>query len=249
MLSPEIRALGSQTPVEPFMDRRRILQELDGIGDDVPFAHPQVCHLLFDIVRTFHEAQVVEVSCGYGKTTIYLAAAAQLSGGFARSVDLQEHMWNGRTAKDLLVEARLDNFCDLTFGEDARWYLLDLFRSRPGSWIDVAFMDLTHTIEVDAFVALTLWTHLQANGILILDDLDWQPSVHGSQECTFSRPSTKHVRTLFEYIRSLPMVDEAVEWEHNEVNWNLGLIRKRGPEAMSGKGVRDLLAKIGDAYQ
>ena len=228
-------------------NRQAALQSLDALSKDVPFTHTRICHLLFDLVTTFTAPKVVEVSCGYGKATLYLASGAKARGGLVRCVDIARPTWRGRTTVDLLREAGLLNVCNVTFGEDARWYLLDLFRQRPDSWIDVAYVDASHTVEVDAFIALALWTHLRPGGLLVFDDLDWVPAVHGPRYKTCSRPSISHVRALFEYVSRLPMVDEKAEWGRDELQWTWGLIRKQGPGSMSGRGIRDLLTSIGIA--
>jgi len=118
--------------------------------------------------------------------------------------------------------------CEVTLGEDARWYLLDLFDKKPGCWIDIAYVDAAHTIEVDAFVALSLWTHLRPGGLLIFDDLDWVPGKHGESERGYSRPSVSHVRLLFNYIAKLSAVAHATEWGREEMGWTWGFVQKTG---------------------
>lgn len=223
--------------------RLSVLAELDSWSEGVPFTQPSACHLLFELTTFFPKAQVVEVACAYGKATLYLAAAAKAGDGHLRCVDAETPAWQGRTAEDLVRCAGLADACSICFNTDARWYLLDLFRDMPGRWIDLAFIDASHTVEVDAFVTLALWTHLRPGGLLVFDDLDWVPAVHGPPDMEFSRPSVSHVRTLFEYVSRLPGADEAAEWGRNELGWSYGLVRRRGRGVNSGTGVRSLLAK------
>jgi predicted O-methyltransferase YrrM len=209
-------------------DRRSLLEKLDKMCADIPYTPPRVCHMLFDMAASFDKPAIVEVSAGYGKATIYFAAAARARGGFVKSVDILERKWQGRSATDLLREADLLDVCEVTLREDARWYLLDLFDNKPGCWIDVAYIDAAHTIEVDAFVALALWTHLRPGGVLIFDDLDWVPGRHGDSDRSYSRPSVSHVRVLFNYIARLSEVADATEWGREEMGWTWGFIQKTG---------------------
>jgi predicted O-methyltransferase YrrM len=199
-------------------------------------------------VSTFTAPEVIEVACGYGKATLYLAAAAKRCGGFLNCVDVAEPLWKGRTALHLLGEADLLDICRIAFRQDARWYLLELFRKRPGQWIDLAYLDLTHTVEVDSFVALCLWTHLRANGILVFDDLDWVPAIHGAVNGEFSAPTISHVRALFDYVSGLSDVAEKAEWGQPEVEWRWGFLRKRSPTPEIGPRLQESLQILGNHY-
>jgi len=225
-------------------DRRAVLRKLDGVTGDIPFTHTRACHLLFDLVSEFSRPQVVEVSCCYGKATVYLAAAAKLNAGFVRAVDEGTYTWGGRNVEELLREFELSDSCEVVLNQDARWYLLDLFLARPGCWIDVAYLDASHTVEVDAFLALALWTHLRPGGIIVFDDLEWVPAVNGQPDQVFSRPTTSHVGVLYDYVRSLPDVDGALEWGKSEVAWTYGMVRKRESGEHSGVAITDLFATV-----
>lgn len=208
-------------------DDEMTLNYLDRISEDVPHTLTRACHLLYHLVSRFSKPEVVEVACCYGKATLYLAAAAKHKGGFVNCVDIAEYMWKGKSAVDLLRQASLLGVCRITFGRDARWYLLDLFQHRMGQWIDLAYLDLTHTVEVDSFVALALWTHIRPSGIMVFDDLDWVPAVHGVANKDLSDPNVSNVQVIYDYISSMPDVDERMEWGKKEVNWRWGIIRKK----------------------
>ena len=224
-------------------ERDVLLHDLDQITHGVPFTASRTCHLLFDLGIKFAAPQMVEISCGYGKATVYLAAAAKTRGGLLRCVDLEHPTWRGRTAADLLREAGLLDVCEVTLGCDARWYLLELFSQQPLCWIDLAYVDASHTVEVDAFVALSVWTHLRPDGLLVFDDLDWIPQLHGPSHQIFSRPSTSHVRVLYDYISRLPGVRDKAEWGGAEVGWAWGFIQKEGPSARADISLQELLAR------
>ena len=158
-----------------------------------------------------------------------------------RAVDPLPHVWEGRTANDLVDELGAEEACDITLGCDARWYLLDLFEDTPDEWLDISFLDASHTVEVDAFVALAMWTHLAPGGILIFDDLDWTPEGHGDPDLTYSRPTTSHVRAIFDYVRALPDAD-VLEWGNEQLGWPWGF----RPEGWINTPVpRQLFASLG----
>ncbi len=226
------------------IDRNKMLEYIDTVTGSVPWTSPSVCHLLFDLVASFSQPQILEVSCGYGKATAYLAAAARLGGGLVRCVDIERPQWRGRTAEDLVAAVEARDSCQVTLACDARWYLLDLLTLLPGHWIHLAYIDASHTVEVDSFVALAAWTHLRPGGILVFDDLNWVPERNGSSGSTYSRPASGHVRALYDYVRGLPWVDEARQWDRDSVQWPLGLVRKHGPGVRSGCGISELLARL-----
>ena len=80
--------------MEP-VDRGKVLEHVDAVTDGVPWTSPSACHLLFDLVASFPQPQILEVSCGYGKATAYLAAAARLGGGLVRCVDIERPLLPG----------------------------------------------------------------------------------------------------------------------------------------------------------
>ena len=154
------------------------LRRLDEATDEVPYTHAQMCHLLYDLTGVFVRPTIVEVSFAYGKATAYLTAAARVAGGEVWGVDIAAAEFRGRSAEGLLGSLALGEHAELTTGVDARWYMLDLAARHDGPFIDIAYLDLSHTIEVDAFVAAALWNGLKPGGVLVFDDLDWLPAVH-----------------------------------------------------------------------
>lgn len=207
------------------------LARLDRLTDGVPYTHPPVCHLLYNLVRTIDRPHVVEISCAFGKATAYLAAAAAERHGSVHAMDLIEHRWEDRTAREVVAEADPTGCCQIDLGVDARWWLLDVLAESPGQWIDLAYLDATHTVEVDAFLASALWRHIRPGGLLIVDDLDWVPRTHGDPASDYSRPDRSHVRSLFDYLTRLDDTDEALDWGREQVGWSWGFVRKVG-----GKG-------------
>ena len=99
----------------------------------------------------------------------------QTAGRAGPCVDLEPWLWEEKSVLDRLRNANLLDACEVTLRCDARWYLLDLFRNRPGQWIDLAYIDAAHCVEVDSFIALAAWTHLKPGGVIAFDDLDWIP--------------------------------------------------------------------------
>lgn len=203
-------------------------ENLDEITDDVPWTPQRVGHLLHRFVSHYDSPEVLELACGYGKITPYLAKAAESRDGRVRASDHKRRTWEGKSAVDRIEEAGLSDVCEFSFGQDARWYTLDLVRNRPVEWIDFVYLDLSHTIEVDAFVALAVWTHLNPGGIIVFDDLDWTPQGHGieTDENRTNRPEVQQMQILFDYIGSLPDVGARTTWGAEEMYWRWGFIQK-----------------------
>jgi predicted O-methyltransferase YrrM len=210
-----------------LMRYSEILKHIDQSSGDIPFTHTQACHLLFHLAVSFVRPQIVEVACGYGKATLYLAVAAKAKQGHLWTVDVAAPRWNGRNAEELIRRHTLQNYCDIMLDQDARWFLLDVFKKRPNYWIDLAYVDASHTVEDDSFVALALWTHLRPGGLLVFDDLDWIPSVHGEVKRVYSRPMISHARVLYEHISSLPDAIDCVQWGRDVVGWTWGIVQKK----------------------
>ena len=204
------------------------LTDIDKITEDVPYTPQRVGHLLHQFVTYYENPEVLELACGYGKITPYLAKAADSRGGKVRASDHKVRTWEDKSAVDRIEDAGLSEVCEFTFGQDARWYTLDLFGDQPGEWVDFVYFDLSHTIEVDAFVALAVWTHLSPGGIIVLDDLDWSPQEHGDDkdESRTSRPEAKQMEILFNYISELPQVGDHQTWGSEEMYWRWGFIQK-----------------------
>ena len=222
------------------------LHDLDAANHAVPHTHRRACHLLYHLVSMFEQPNVLEVACCYGKATVYLAAAAKRRGGRLRCVDREPYLWEEKSVLERLRDANLLDACEVTLDCDARWYLLDLFRSAPGQWIDFAYIDAAHCVEVDSFIALAAWTHLKPGGVIAFDDLDWIPSAHGAAE--FSRPEVSHVRAIFDYIGALPDVEDCACWGREEVEWTWGFVRKAGGLAGPQPSLATLLQTCDDRF-
>lgn len=222
------------------------LQSLDAANLTVPHTHSRACHLLYHLVSTIEQPNVLEVACCYGKATVYLAAAAKQHGGRVRCVDQEAWLWEEKSVLDRLRDANLLDACDVTLGCDARWYLLDLFRKAPGQWIDLAYIDAAHCVEVDSFIALATWMHLKPGGIIAFDDLDWIPAAHGAPD--FSRPEVSHVRAIFDYIGTLTDVEDRAFWGQKEVEWTWGFVRKAGGRAKIQLSLDALLRSSDDHF-
>jgi predicted O-methyltransferase YrrM len=214
---------------------RSTLERVDAVTAGVPYTHNRVCQLLFELAVTSQAPQIVEIACGYGKATAYLAAAASLRDGFVMACDGMKPQWRKRAADDLVRAVGGAEHCRIDFDSDARWWLLDLVTERTGEWIDLAYLDAAHTVEVDSFLASALWRHLKPGGMLVLDDLDWTASLHAAPGAVFSRPERSHVRALYDYLRALSDVGDSLEWGRSELDWTWGLVLKRsdgGPQTL-----------------
>jgi predicted O-methyltransferase YrrM len=222
------------------------LARLDELTDGVPWTPTRTCHLFHALASSYASPSILEVSCGFGKATAYFAVAAARAGGMVWAVDSLRPRHEDRSAADLVDLAGASDHCRTTFNCDARWFLLDLLRSQPDLRFDLAYIDCSHTVEVDAFVALAAWTHLRPNGLVVFDDLAWVPAVQDPAGRGYSRPDESHVRILFEYVRSLPDVDEAVEWDDAQPGWPLGIVGKAGGER-TGRLVTGLLERFAPA--
>ena len=219
------------------MDASRIagtslLERIDAVTAGVPHSRTKGCHLLFHLAVHLRAAHILEVSCCYGKATTYLAAAAGRTDGIVHAADDRLPTHNGMTAHDLAKAAGVDMACDIRLETDGRWFLLDLFRENPELRLDLAFIDCSHAVDVDAFIALSAWVHLRPGGIIIFDDLNWIPAQHTCMDpCT--RPEAAHIREIYDHIRSLPDAGDSCEWlecvkQDEGFDWPWGLVRKAG---------------------
>lgn len=219
------------------------LEEIDAITEGVPWTPQRVGYLLSQLVRQYHTPEVLEVACGYGKITPYLAHAAATRDGLVRATDHKRRIWEGKSAVDRVEEAGFGDVCEFAFGEDARWYTLDLISDRPGEWINLVYLDISHTIEIDAFVALAVWTHLSPGGIVVFDDLDWTPREHGTEtdERRTNRPEVKQMELLFDYLCELPDVSANRTWGAEEMHWRWGFIQKARDSEADGPVLSQVL--------
>lgn len=202
------------------------LSDLDQITEGIPFTHDRVCRLLHDLVAGMRTPNVVEIACCYGKATAYMATAAARTGGFVYTVDHGRYTWRGQAATDLLRKIGVHDFSRVDYGQDGRWWLLDLITARPQAWIDLAYLDASHILEVDGFLASALWRHISPGGFLVLDDLDWIPAEHADVSDPCERPDLSNVRALYEYVCSLDDVGRHFEWGREEVQWAWGIVQK-----------------------
>ena len=225
-------------------ERDAILRELAEITDNVPYTQPVACEFLFDLVATFDRPEVLEVCCAYGKATAYLAAAVHLGRGHLHAVDNVCRQWNGRSAEELVTVIGAQDSCDIVYGKDARWFLLELFTARPGEWVDLAFLDASHSVEVDAFLALALWTHLSPGGLLLLDDLDWTAAQHAPEARRRTKRKIPHVRVLYDYLCQQNGVGGATIWGTAEQEWPWGIVQKSTSPNLPGIGLRERLQTV-----
>ncbi|GEM_PF-2966227 len=229
---------------EPLTDTD--FADLDAITEDVPYTPQLVGHLLHRICSHYQNPEILELACGYGKITPYLASAAESRNGSVRAIDHKYELWEGKSAEDRVEEAELSDVCDFTFGVDARWYILELLLQQPGEWIDVVYLDLSHTIEIDAFVALAVWNHLRPGGVLVFDDLDWKPDEHGSEKIQnqTNRPQVQQMQMLFKYICQQPSVGDHTTWGGEKLNWRWGFIQKAKEEETDDQSLSEIIANF-----
>jgi len=215
----------------PDEGRERTLESLDELTDGVPYYDPvSTRHVFYDLASMFEEPEILEVACGYGKITPYLATAAKETGGTVRAVDHEVCTWEGDSAVDRVEAADAMDACQFEFGEDARWYLLELFTESSDQWIDFAYLDLAHLVEVDSFAALALWTHLEPGGVLAMDDLKWVPDEEATEEISGARLDVSNVEAVFDYVSGLPDVADWTVWSEDGWERQWGFVQK-GPRS------------------
>lgn len=117
---------------------------------------------LYLAARSIKAKHIVEFGCSFGISTIYLAWAAEHSGGTVTTTELESQKWD--TASRNLQRAELDHRVTLLKG-DALETLKNVVRP-----IDMLFLDGEKSLYLPVFTLLQ--SKLPAGSMIIADNID-----------------------------------------------------------------------------
>jgi predicted O-methyltransferase YrrM len=165
--------------------------------------------------RTVHEfivghelGRVLELGFAHGKSTCYLAAAADELGGDAHVVTMDRIGALDREPNihELLGRCGLQARVTPVIAETSyTWELMKLLEQTPRPWFDFAYIDGGHTWDVTGFGFFLVDRLLAPGGWMVFDDLDWTLASSPTMR------SLPEVRKLPEEQRTTPQVRKVFE--------------------------------------
>jgi predicted O-methyltransferase YrrM len=163
---------------------------------------------VYDLIVQQKLGRVLELGFAHGKSTCYLAAAADELGGDAHVVTIDRA---GVLKREPNIHELLDR-CGLrarvtpvVADTSYTWELMTLLDRDPRPRFDFAYIDAGHTWDVTGFGFFLVDLLLAPGGWMIFDDLDW---TYASSPSMRDRPD---VRRLPEDQRTTPQVRKVFE--------------------------------------
>lgn len=142
----------------------RMMEEANkGRNDIQPPVEPEIGRLLSFLVKASGAKKVLELGCGVGNSSIWLAQALKPAGGILYTVDNHPKTWKEAAAN--IAKAGLDGYVNMIFG-NAEEVVKDLLASEEK--FDLIFQDCgkyLYTLIYEDVVLL-----LKDNGIIAADD-------------------------------------------------------------------------------
>lgn len=133
--------------------------------DDIqPFVELETARMLSLLIQALHGKRVLELGCGIGYSTIWIAEALRLTGGTVLTLD--NHERTSREALEHIRDAGLESFVELQVC-DAALRVPELAREIPGSF-DVIFQDCGKYLYDILYE--DVYTLLRPGGLLVTDD-------------------------------------------------------------------------------
>lgn len=169
-------------------------------------------------------ARVLELGFAHGKSTCYLAAAADELGGDAHvmTMDLATAIERKPNIHQLLDRCRLAARVTPVFAQTSyTWELMKLLERDPQPRFDFVYIDGGHTWDVTGFGFLLVDRLMASGGWVLFDDLDWTLAKSPSQmanprimKLPQEQLTTPQVRKVFELlVRTHPGYVDAYESE------------------------------------
>jgi predicted O-methyltransferase YrrM len=148
--------------------------------------------------------RVLELGFAHGKSTCYLAAAADELGGDAHvlTMDRVGVLDREPNIHQLLERCGLANRVTPVIAETSyTWELMKLLDRDPQPRFDFAYIDAGHTWDVTGFGFLLVDRLMAPGGWVLFDDLDW----------TLASSPTMRERRIPEEQRTMPQVRKVFE--------------------------------------
>lgn len=177
---------------------------------------------VYDFIVENKLGRIIELGFAHGKSTCYLAAAAEEVGGESRVVTMDRaDAWKRQpNIHQLLAKCGLTSLVTPVFaGSSYTWELMKLLEQDPVPQFDFAYIDGGHTWDVSGFGFLLVDRMLAPGGWVLFDDLDW--TLEGSptmrkigwvKALPEEERTTPQVRKVFDVlVRTHPNYVEAFE--------------------------------------
>lgn len=166
--------------------------------------------MVYEFIVGHKLGRVLELGFAYGKSTCYLAAAADELGGDAHVVTMDRLGALDREPNihELLGRCGLAGRVTPVIAETSyTWELMKLLEQEPQPRFDFAYIDGGHTWDVTGFGFFLVDRLLAPGGWVVFDDLNWTlsasptmrdlPEVRGLPE---EQRTTAQVRKVFELL-------------------------------------------------
>jgi predicted O-methyltransferase YrrM len=150
--------------------------------------------------------EVLELGCGHGVSTAYIAVALSASNGSLVTIDLDAARQRKPNVEELLERVQQRERVTVHYEPTCyTWRLMKLLEEEPRPRFDLCYIDGAHSWFVDGLAFFLVDRLLKPGGWIVFDDLDW----------TFARSSTlrrtDEVRGMPEDERAHPHVRKIYE--------------------------------------
>lgn len=158
---------GGLAPVTRFRDLAAILA-------GIPHTPPDLGRKLYDFVRAFRPARILELGFAHGVSTCYLAGGLAANGkGSLLTYDLDVARERSPNIDELLRRTGLARYVERVYSPSSyTWRLLELVE-KADSAFDFCFIDGAHTWETDGLAFFLVDRLLSPGGWILFDDLHW----------------------------------------------------------------------------
>jgi len=134
------------------------------------------CLLLYCICKIMKPEIIVETGVAFGKSTSYiLQALDENNKGTLYSIDPVTRSWQSVEMIGSMIPNRLKNRWKLIEGKSSK--RLEPLLNSLGS-IDIFYHDSFHTYKNMMYEFMTSWSFIKKNGILIVDDVNYNDSLY-----------------------------------------------------------------------
>lgn len=206
----------------------------------VPYMKPTRGRQVYDHLIRYRLGRILELGFAHGKSTCYLAAAADELGGDAHvlTMDKRTALDRDPDIRQLLDKTGLAGRVTPVFAETSfTWELMKLLEQTPRPRFDFVYLDGGHTWDITGFTFFLVDQLLAPGGWLLFDDIDWTIAKSAglrnagwAQQLPEEQRSTPQVRKVFELL-----VQQHPEYVDIREDGGWGWARKEREEERSGR--------------